>query len=790
LIAPEWGLGWDENDIDENSFTEAANVLYDENFGLSMFWDQVTPIEDFVDETLNYIAGILYQDLSTGKWVLSLTRDSGLDEAYDYNNTGDNNQGVVNEAQTRQFAQTFTTSKSYTPASAKIKIAKEFSGSTVNARVELHGVDSNGDPDGNVLAYGTIPTGDITDTASWVEVALIGSPNLIVNTQYALVVWPTSGLQDLYWRLNIYSSFPNGYYKVTNDDRASWQTILGSDFMFEIYAGGELETFGEGDVMAVEDFSRPAYGEIVDLVTVKFWDKLNNKSRLTEDRDNALIEKQGAEIEKILNYQGICNPTLANQVAARELKLMTSMLAGVRLKCTRKMAHLKPNSVFKFSWGDLDITQMALRVMNANYGSLHKNEVILTCVEDAFKAAPTVYGDAADSLTAEVISDPLDVINKRIMEIPYFTLVSDILGSQDLVDALDDDTTYPCIIAGKPQDESFDFDLLFRPTASLSFEDVGQGNSLWTPTGTLTNGLAQDSVDIDVDLSVKTDLDAVEEDTYAIINEEIVLINSIDTDNNQINISRGILDTTPSAHSAGDIIYFMGLHYTAIVDDYTVTDTPAAKLLTRTSAGTLSEDAASIVTASAFDSRMIRPYPPGNLKFNGFSYPSYFSSAAYGNKVALTWNHRDRTHATQLDTFVLHTDVTDYGPEAGTTYTIKIYNQDDSLGRTVTGLTGTSYDYTEAFEVSDFGSLQKELRFVIYAVRGGYDSWLDGHDVTIKRSLLGTVNATSSISGKLIPSLDGIINATSSISGNVNISKELIGSSDGTSGATGDLTIP
>jgi hypothetical protein len=254
----------------------------------------------------------------------------------------------------------------------------------------------------------------------------------------------------------------------------------------------------------------------------------------------------------------------------------------------------------------------------------------------------------------------------------------------------------------------------------------------------------------------------------------------------QINISRGVLDTVPQAHSAGDRIYFMDLNYSMPSDEYTSNDQPQVKILTRTSLGTLAEDDADIQTSDAFDSRMIRPYPPGNLKFNGESFPQYFSTAITG-KIAITWNHRDRTDVVQLNSIVKHTNSNNYGPEAGTTYTIKIYDADGGLGRTVTGLSGTSYDYTEAFELSDFGSLQDTLRFVIYAVRGGYNSWNNGYDVTLERSYRGDVDSNSNVSGELIPYFDGRfrINPSSTVDGDIIRSIGLYGVINSSSNLTG-----
>lgn len=75
LTDPDWGMGYSEFVIDDTAFTNAADTLYSEGFGLSEVWSQQVPIEDFVKEVLKTIDASLYVDRATGKFVLKLIRD-------------------------------------------------------------------------------------------------------------------------------------------------------------------------------------------------------------------------------------------------------------------------------------------------------------------------------------------------------------------------------------------------------------------------------------------------------------------------------------------------------------------------------------------------------------------------------------------------------------------------------------------------------------------------------------------------------------------------------------------
>lgn len=70
-----WGLGLPESDIDDVSFTQVANTLFQENFGISLAWKQQTSLEDFIQNVLNHADMVLYVRRDTGLWTLKLIRE-------------------------------------------------------------------------------------------------------------------------------------------------------------------------------------------------------------------------------------------------------------------------------------------------------------------------------------------------------------------------------------------------------------------------------------------------------------------------------------------------------------------------------------------------------------------------------------------------------------------------------------------------------------------------------------------------------------------------------------------
>lgn len=75
LTDTTWGMGYNDADIDDDTFTAAADTLYSESFGLTLKWNQEEEIQEFVSTVLSHIDAFLYVSRSTGKFVLKLIRN-------------------------------------------------------------------------------------------------------------------------------------------------------------------------------------------------------------------------------------------------------------------------------------------------------------------------------------------------------------------------------------------------------------------------------------------------------------------------------------------------------------------------------------------------------------------------------------------------------------------------------------------------------------------------------------------------------------------------------------------
>lgn len=75
LTDPDWGMGYSEEDMDDDTFMAAADALYTEGLGMSLLWDTQTDIQDFITTVLTHIDAVLFVDRTTGLFVLRLIRN-------------------------------------------------------------------------------------------------------------------------------------------------------------------------------------------------------------------------------------------------------------------------------------------------------------------------------------------------------------------------------------------------------------------------------------------------------------------------------------------------------------------------------------------------------------------------------------------------------------------------------------------------------------------------------------------------------------------------------------------
>ncbi len=207
----------------------------------------------------------------------------------------------------------------------------------------------------------------------------------------------------------------------------------------------------------------------------------------------------------------------------------------------------------------------------------------------------------------------------------------------------------------------------------------------------------------------------------AMIDDEIVSV--LGQSGNTLTLGRGCCDTVPAAHAANSIIWFFDDSLGRDNVSYLGTETIGVKVLPRTVSGGAVPVPNAPPNGLTFNQRFVRPYPPGLLLINGQPFTSRLTlTDDVTPEFVLTWAHRNRV--TQQDQLIDHS-VSSITPEVGTTYRLYVYKADNTLVRTVTGLTGTTYTYTRAMCMSDF-AVTRALHdgyIVVESLRDGFASY-------------------------------------------------------------------
>jgi hypothetical protein len=502
-------------------------------------------------------------------------------------------------------------------------------------------------------------------------------------------------------------------------DRTTGKFVL--KLIRDDYIEDDLITLGDDDIISVEDYRRPSIDELTNSVTVVYEDWETAENATVADQDIALIQAQGGVIGQKLEYPGISNLSLAKRVASRDLASLSNPPLSCTIYATRKAASLNIGAVFKFGWTDLHAGYILMRITGMSFGDGRSNQVKLSCIQDIFSLtdASDLYSTPIETFT-DTNQAPANTTNRILVEAPYYEAVQQ--NGQSTVDgelALEPDGGVFMATSGKP---AYALNAALYVDSGAGYEESATVVD-FCPTALLSADIGK----TDTTIAIKSGLDLsnITVGSHAQIGDELVRIDTVTT--TELTVGRGVLDTVPQNHLTDAVVFFWDYFGTGDGVGYVASEAINVKLLAKNDTGEIAI-ADAVAQPLTFASRAIRPFPPGNLKFNA----AYFPDSLIGD-IVLTWAHRDRLQQTS-GTFYDFTD-TNIGPESGTTYTIRIYSDADVLLRTVTGEIGTAWTYTAAMETTDGGPYNL-LRFEVEAVRGGYTSW-QTHNHSVGRAGYG-----------------------------------------------------
>jgi hypothetical protein len=474
------------------------------------------------------------------------------------------------------------------------------------------------------------------------------------------------------------------------------------------YVVGDLPVFDPSNIGELQSFQRAGWGETINELTVAYTDPDTRKETAITVHDLANVQAQAQVVSQKINYSGINSNQIAQRVAIRDLLARSSPLAKAKFTVNRQAWKLLQGDVLVLDWPKLGLSGVVLRVITVSTGTLENGMITVEATEDVFGLPVSSYGAQQNAGWIDPLAPPAPSPARLFTEATYYDLATS-LTAADLSFVAPDDG-YAVIYAQQHATASVDYTLKTRVGIA---DFVAVDTATHCAVATILSDLVIEEFST-VNISIVGSLDGIDEGDYAIIGTEYVRLDDIDLDTGLLTIARGVLDTVPQAHAAGSKLFFAEGFEALDPNAYPDGALVDAKVITATTTDVLADDDAPIDSVEIV-ARHNKPYPPAFFRLNSDYLPAEVDRA-----VSVSWAHRNRLQQT---VYLLAQDESSVTPEPDLTYTIRIYDQDSVLCRSVTDLTGTSYTYPIEDELADCGGMQTHLTIELLAVRDGVDSY-------------------------------------------------------------------
>ncbi len=471
-----------------------------------------------------------------------------------------------------------------------------------------------------------------------------------------------------------------------------------------------LPTLTVDSVLETPDFSRGSWRETTNLVNIRYSSRAANfADRSIRAYDPANIAVTNEVRPQTIDFKGLSNATSSALVAMRVLKTLTYPLSKLKLKANRSAWQFRPGGVFRFTWVPLGIINEVFRITRIGYGELTDGKISIDAVEDIFGINSVAFVSPPSSGWVNPIGTPLANTYEQLVEVPNHLLaLSGLSGRNVMSMAAKNPLTGATGYAIWRDDGTgyFDTNLFgnFCPVGILS-ADYPVATLANDPTGFTLS--ASGGIDL-ILLAACTAADFLQGVNLCMIDGEIMAWQTptLNADGTYTisPVLRGLMDTVPALHTAGAKVWFFSigsglLNSGSFPSDRTIN----AKLLPTNSSGTLPIGSATAESVTT-NSRVGRPYPPGNLRMQGLPYGSRYKTIT-GNLV-LTFSARNRDTEAGLTPLTLQTAGDDSIPFSEA-FLFTIYRFVGGFAppgnQSTTVPPGASFTYTAAQRIVDSG---------------------------------------------------------------------------------------
>jgi hypothetical protein len=373
------------------------------------------------------------------------------------------------------------------------------------------------------------------------------------------------------------------------------------------------------------------------------------------------------------------------------------------VRLDRRAYAIQPGDAFRLNVPARGFDNLVVRAGRIEEAAITDGTITVTAIQDVFglPSAPMVVEQVP--LPAPSYDVPPAIPASRLLEVPYVVLAQTLTLAE--LSALDASTGYVGALAAAPASYATDYLIYSRPgSAAYTYK---QDHGDWVATALSGAAVAATGSAVSVSLTNAARLESVVVGSPVLWDDEILRVEAIDATALTATLARGCADTVPAAHASGSRLWFMGADLARDSTEYLSGEVVSVKLLAQTPENFA--DPADVTAGTiTMAQRQYRPYPPGNVKLNGYAFPAEVDGA-----ITVTWAHRDRLlEADQL----VDTTASSVGPESGTTYSWRLLRRDtNAVVESGSGVTGTSVALTSTY--------RGDVRFELWSVRDGMESY-------------------------------------------------------------------
>lgn len=449
--------------------------------------------------------------------------------------------------------------------------------------------------------------------------------------------------------------------------------------------------------------SESNYNEIIGTSV----DPVTNQEFQRRAQNLAAYQADGAPASLDQDYKGIPTKELLDRVLLRDLRAMGSGLKKYALTLDRRAWRVSPGSVIRISDPRRGIANLVLRVAEIDDGNMINGAIKIRAAVDVFGLPATGYMGVADNAWEGPSKLPVIAPEERLVEMGYRDIFLKVGRAN--AEANDPTDSFVGAVASAPNGTTTTYDLNVK---------VEGGEYAKAATGYFTGKAAlKDDVTAlatVIPIGAIASLDEQNEGQAVLVGDEMMRLDSVDVEAQTMTVTRGVADTIPQAHEEGEIVWTIDDDLTADPTEYVEGETVSAQVLTRTSAMTLDPGEADELTL-VLVGRQGRPYPPAAVTVDG---DEALTLTGEHSEPVIAWATRNRIE--QQD-FMIGYSEGPIAPEAGTTYTVRVYDKLGALLGTYADIAEPTFTYTADMQAADGAT--STVFVELESVRDGIASW-------------------------------------------------------------------